>query len=266
MKNASSTLIHPTAVVAGDAILGDEVTIGPYCVIGPGVRIGDGTYLGPSCLVEGPSTIGPGNHFYGHVSVGTDPQDLKFDKSDDTFLEIGQGNRFREFVTINRGTMGGGTKTTIGNNNLFMTGVHIAHDCHVADNVIMANAATLAGHVDVFDHATVGAFTGVHQFCRVGPHAFVGGYSVVTMDAAPFLKTVGSRSEIKTYGVNSIGLERKGFSKEQIESLRHAYRLVFRKRIQLPEATELLREAGDLTPEVRELLDFCGSSKRGFIR
>lgn len=259
-----SARVHPTAIVSPDSIVGARVEIGPYCVVGARVEIGPDTVVGPSVLLEGPVQIGARNHFYGHAAVGTNPQDLKF-KGEETWLIIGDDNHFREFVTLNRGTATGNGVTRIGSRNLLMTGVHVAHDCVVGDRVIMANAATLAGHVTVADDSTVGAFTGVHQFCRVGVHAFIGGYSVITQDALPFMKTVGIRSEAKSYGINTIGLERKGFTPERLQALKAAHRTLFRKKLLLAEAVAQVRAAGEVTSDVEELLSFIESSDRGFI-
>lgn len=257
--------IHPTAVVDPAAELEPGVVVGPHAVIGPRVRIGRETYVGPGVLVEGPTVIGARNRFFGHAAIGTPPQDLKY-KGEETYLEIGDENLVREFVTINRGTAGGGGRTTIGNRNLLMTGVHVAHDCHVGSGTILANAATLAGHVIVGDGATVGAFCGVHQFCRVGRHAFIGGYSVITRDALPYVKTVGVRGEAKGFGINTVGLERKGFAPEAVAALKKAYRTLFLRRLKLADAIVRVREEGPLTPEVQELLEFIETSERGIIR
>jgi len=258
--------IHPQALISPRASIGEGVTVEAFAVIGDDVEIGADTCIGPYCLIEGPARIGCRNQLVGHSSVGTSPQDLKY-KGGPTTLEIGNDNVIREFVTINRGTETGLGRTVIGSNNLIMTGAHIAHDCIVGSNVIMANAATLAGHVLVEDHSNVGAFTGVHQFCRVGRYAFIGGYSVITRDALPFIKTVGSRGEGNIYGINSIGLERKGFSPEQIKALKAAYRVLFHsKGMTLKERIEILRQSGALTPEVEILVDFMETSERGFTR
>lgn len=261
----SSVSIHPTALVAPEAVLGDGVSIGPYSVIGPGVWIGGETTIGPHCVIEGDTRIGRNNRISGQSSIGSAPQDLKY-HGESTSLEIGDDNTIREFVTINRGTVGGRGKTSIGSHNLLMTGVHVAHDCLVGDQVIMANAATLAGHVDIGDYSTVGAFTGVHQFCRVGVHAFVGGYSVITRDALPFVKTVGDRNDAKTYDINAIGLERRGFSRERIDALKKAYRILVRKGLKVKEAVEQIRVEGLETDDVGILIGFVESSERGFIR
>ncbi|MCM2313554.1 MAG: acyl-ACP--UDP-N-acetylglucosamine O-acyltransferase [Thermoanaerobaculia bacterium] len=257
--------IHPTAIVDPTAIIGSDVEIGPYAVIEAGVEIGDGTEIGPHVRIMGPTKLGKRNRLTGNASFGTDPQDLKFG-GEKTRLEIGDDNLFREFVTVNRGTIGGGGVTTIGSNNLFMAYSHVAHDCHVGSSVIFANCGTLAGHVEVGDFATIGAFTAVHQFCRVGNHAFLGGDTIVTQDALPFVKTVGSRPA-KTYGINHIGLQRKGFSAESIEALRKAYKLLTRSKLLQQEALERIdAELGDI-PEVRYFSEFIKSaSKRGVVR
>ena len=266
MAGNNSPVIHPTALVSAAAVIGRGVTIEAYCVIGDEVVIGDGTFVGPHTRIEGPTTIGKNNRFIGQASIGTPPQDLKY-KGERTVLEIGDGNTVREFVTINRGTGEGLEKTVIGSNNLLMTGVHIAHDCIVGNHVIMANSATLAGHVLIEDHSNIGAFTPVHQFCRVGAHAFIGGCSVITRDALPFVKTVGARGEANIYGINTIGLERKGFSKERISALKVAYRTLFHsKSISMKERIARVREAGPLLPDVELLLDFTESSERGITR
>ena len=259
-----SSNIAETAVVSSEASLAPDVEIGPYAVIGPHVTIGAGTVVGPHMRIEGPTTIGERNRFFGQASVGTEPQDLKF-KGERTELRIGNDNVFREFVTVNRGTTGGGGVTTLGSNNFFMAYSHVAHDCHVGSNTIFANNATLAGHVEVGDFATVGAFSAVHQFCRVGDHAFIGGGSICTQDVLPFVKTVGNRPA-KTYGVNNIGLERKGFQKESIEALQRAYRILTRSKLPLQEALDRIEAELGLHPEVRYFVAFIRESKRGVIR
>jgi UDP-N-acetylglucosamine acyltransferase len=257
--------IHPTAVIDDSCTISPEAHIGPYCVIGPHTSIGAGSVLDSHVSVLGWTTIGERCRFYSHCSVGTDPQDLKF-KGEATYLKIGNDNVFREFVSLNRGTQGGHGITIIGNNNFLMAYSHIAHDCHVGDHCIMANAATLAGHVTVGDHSTVGAFSAVHQFCRVGPHAFIGGFSVITRDALPFIKTVGARNEAKIYGINTIGLQRKGFSEKCIGELKQVYRLAFRSKMNTGDALAIIRERSWSAPEVSTLIEFMESSERGFIR
>jgi UDP-N-acetylglucosamine acyltransferase len=265
MRAVPTIEIHPTAIVAPDAVIADGVTIGPYVVIQENVTIGANCFLGPHTVVQGPTIIGKNNKFYGYVAVGTDPQDLKYG-GEPTRLEIGDDNRIREFVTLNRGTEDGGGLSRIGSRNLLMTGVHVAHDCFVGNDVILANAATLAGHVEVGNSATVGAFCGVHQFCRVGVHAFIGGYSVLTRDVLPFVKTVGIRNTAKTYGINTIGLTRKGFSEDRVKALNSAYRTLFRKGVKLADAILEVRESSEMTPDVEILLGFVESSERGFVR
>jgi len=258
------TQIDSSAIVSSEAAVGRDVVIGPYSVIGPNVTIGAGTIIGPLTRIEGPVTIGERNHFFGQASIGTQPQDLKF-KGERTELTIGNDNVFREFITLNRGTIGGGAITTIGSNNFFMAYSHVAHDCHVGDGTIFANNATLAGHVEVGDFATIGAFSAVHQFCRVGDHAFIGGGSICTQDVLPFVKTVGNRPA-RTYGINHIGLERKGFSKEAIEALQRAYRILIRSKLRAEEALAKIEAELGFFAETQYLVDFVRSSKRGIIR
>jgi UDP-N-acetylglucosamine acyltransferase len=257
-------VIDSTAIISNDAVVAGDVTVGAYAIIGPSVTIGSGCVIGPYTRIEGPATIGERNQFYGHASIGSPPQDLKF-KGERTALTIGNENIFREFVTVNRGTAGGGGMTTIGSNNFFMAYAHVAHDCHIGNYTVFANNATLAGHVEVGDYAQIGAFSAVHQFCRVGEHAFIGGGTMCTQDVLPYAKTVAAR-ENKTYGINSIGLERKGFSKETIEALQRAYRILVRSKLKLDDA--LLQIENDLSnyPEARYLVEFVRGSQRGVIR
>ena len=257
-------MIDPTAVISSDAVLAPDVTVGAYAIVGPHVTIGAGTHVGPHVRIEGPTQIGERNQFVGHASVGTAPQDLKY-KGEKTELRVGNDNVFREFVTLNRGTVGGGGITTIGSHNFFMAYSHVAHDCHVGDTTIFANNATLAGHVEVGDFSTIGAFSAVHQFCRVGDHAFIGGGSICTQDVLPFVKTVGNRPA-KTYGVNNIGLERKGFTKETIEALQRAYRILTRSKMLLQDALAKIETELGFHAEVRYLVEFVRESKRGVIR
>lgn len=255
---------HPTAIVSEDAVIGPGVEIGPYAIIGAGVTVGADSKIGAHTRVEGPTKIGERNVFYGSASIGSPPQDLKY-RGERTELQIGNDNVFREFVTINRGTAGGGGLTTIESGNFFMAYSHVAHDCHVGSHTIFANNATLAGHVDVGDHSTIGAFSAVHQFCRVGDHAFVGGFTVVTQDALPFIKTVGDRPA-KTYGINTIGLQRKGFSPDTIDALDRAYRILIRSKLKLQDALQKIESDYGFIPETRYLVEFVRGSHRGFIR
>jgi UDP-N-acetylglucosamine acyltransferase len=234
--------------------------VGPFAVIGPGVEIGDGTEVGAGAQIQGPARIGRENRIFPQACIGFEPQDLKF-RGEEVFLEIGDRNQFREFTTVHRGTSKGGAVTRIGSDGLFMAYAHIAHDCQVGDRVIFANNATLAGHVEVHDDATISAFTAVHQFCRVGRHAYVGGFSVVTMDALPFVKTVGQKPAC--YGLNRIGLQRKGVEPESLRRLDEAVRILVRSRLNTAQALERLRAelAGD--PQVDYLIDFVETAKRG---
>jgi len=253
--------VDPSARVDPRAALGAGVKVGAYSVIGAGVRIGAGTIVDSHVVIDGDTAIGRGNHLYPFSSVGLAPQDLKYG-GEPTRLEIGDGNTVREFVTLHRGTTGGGGVTRIGSGNLFMAYAHVAHDCQVGSNTIFANGATLAGHVEVADYATIGAFSGVHQFCRVGIHAFLGGYTVATKDVLPYSKTVGNRARI--YGVNTIGLARRGFSPETIAAIRAAYRVLLQSRLNTSEAVARL-EAETLVPEVAELVRFIRTAQRGVI-
>ena len=257
-------MIDATAIVSPDATLAPDVTVGAYAVIGPHVSVGAGSVIGPHVRIEGPTQIGERNRFVGQASIGTEPQDLKF-RGERTELHIGNDNVFREFVTINRGTTGGGAITTIGSHNFFMAYAHVAHDCHIGEGTIFANNATLAGHVDVGDFSTIGAFSAVHQFCRVGDHAFIGGGSICTQDVLPFVKTVGNRPA-KTYGINTIGLERKGFTKETVEALQRAYRLLVRSKLRMQEAVDRIEAELGFHAEVRYFAEFVRESKRGVIR
>jgi UDP-N-acetylglucosamine acyltransferase len=256
--------IAETAVIHPDSSIAADVEIGAYAVIGQHVTVGAGTIVGPHVRIEGPTTIGERNRFVGQASIGSDPQDLKF-RGERTELRIGNENVFREFVTINRGTTGGGGITTIGNSNFFMAYAHVAHDCHVGSNTIFANNATLAGHVDVGDFSNIGAFSAVHQFCRVGDHAFIGGGSICTQDVLPFVKTVGNRPA-KTYGINTIGLQRKGFSAETIEALQRAYRILTRSKLPLATALEKIEADLGFVSEARYFAEFIRTAKRGIIR
>lgn len=254
-----------TAIVDSSCEISSDALIGPYCVIGPQTKIGAATVFGSHVTVHGWTAIGERCHFYSHCSVGTDPQDLKY-KGETTHLEIGNDNVFREFVTLNRGTQGGRGITKIGNHNFFMAYSHVAHDSLIGNYIIMANAATLAGHVTIGDHATVGAFSAVHQFCRAGPHAFIGGFSVITRDALPFVKTVGQRNQAKIYGINTMGLQRKGLAEQSIGELKQAYRILFRSKMNTSDALAKIKEQQWKSPEVSVLIEFIETSERGFIR
>jgi UDP-N-acetylglucosamine acyltransferase len=260
---AEGSRIDPRAVVEPGATIGRDVEIGPYCVLGPEVRIGDRCRLESHVCVQGHTELGEDNVVSPMVSLGGPPQDVKY-RGEPTRLVIGRGNRIREFVTMNRGTPGGGGVTRVGDGSLFMAYAHVAHDCTVGHNTIFGNAATLAGHVEVGDEANVGAYSGVHQFCRVARHAFIGGYSVVTQDALPWVLTVGNRA--KAYGLNTVGLKRRGYPRETIEALKRCYSLLFRSKLRLEEALDRVEAELGQVEEVRYFVDFVRSSKRGVCR
>jgi UDP-N-acetylglucosamine acyltransferase len=260
---AGGAVVHPTAVVQSGARIGAGTVIGPYCAIGPEVVIGERCRIGASVVIDGWTEIGNDTQVFPMASIGLVPQDLKY-KGERTRLTIGSRNTFREFVTVNRGTLGGGGLTSIGDGNLFMAYVHVAHDCHVGNATIFGNGATLGGHVTVDDFATVSAYSGVHPFCRVGRHAYVGGYSVVTKDALPFAKSVGNRARI--YGLNTIGLVRRGFTPDTIEQLKRAYRYLVQSKLNATRALLKIERDPTLTsPEVQYLVDFIRGSHRGVI-
>jgi len=255
--------IHPTARVDPGATVAADAVVGPFCVVGADVRIGAGTVLHAHVVVEGPTVLGEQNRLFPFSCVGMEPQDLKY-HGERTTLEIGDRNMIRENVTVHRGTTGGGGVTRLGSDNMLMAGTHVAHDCHVGSRVIFANAATLAGHVTVEDGATIGAFSGVHQFCRVGRQAYIGGYSVLTQDAAPYVLTVGNRA--RAYGINVVVLERRGVPAATIQALKQAYRLLFRGRLSQEEALGRVRSEMGEIEEVRTLADFIAGSERGVTR
>lgn len=255
-----SGYVHPMAQVDPGAVLGEGVKVGPFAVIGDGVEIGEGTEVGAGAQIYGPTKIGVKNRIFPNACIGFEPQDLKY-QGEEVWLEIGDRNQFRECCTIHRGTSKGGGVTRIGSDNLFMAYTHVAHDCQVGSRTIFANNATLAGHVEVHDDASISAFTSVHQFCRVGRHAYVGGYSVVTMDALPFAKTVGLKPAF--YGLNSIGLKRKGFSPESIKRLDQALRLLVRSGLNTAQALEKIRAELSGDEAVDYLVDFVETAKRG---
>lgn len=257
------TNIHPTAIVGEGAVIGDDCHIGPFCTIGDAVTLGDGVRLDSHVVVDGTTSIGDGTRVYPFVSIGLAPQDLKY-AGEPTRTEIGKRNHIREFVTIHRGTVGGGGITRIGDDNLLMAQAHVAHDCQVGSSVIMANAATLAGHVEIDDRASVGAYSGVHQFCRVGVEAFIGGYSVVVKDALPYAIIQGNHA--KCYGLNRVGAKRRGYPKETIEKLNHAFRLLLSAKMNTTQALEKIREDISGCKEVDLLVDFIENSKRGVVK
>lgn len=255
--------IHPSAIIHSEAKLAKDVSVGPYTVIGSGVQVGSGTEIGAHVVLEGPTTIGRNCKIFPFASIGQVPQDLKFhgERSD---LIIGDENVFREFVTFHRGTTGGGGRTVVGNHNFFLAYTHVAHDCKIGNHVLMANAATLAGHVTVEDYTQVGAFSGIHQFCRVGKYGFIGGYSVITKDVLPYSKTVGNRA--KCYGPNFIGLRRKEFSSDAIHQIHHAFRLLIQSKLNTRQALEAIEKEITGSEPVSYLVDFIHHSVRGIIK
>ena len=256
--------IHPTALVDAGARVDETAEIGPYCIIGPEVEIGARTRLMANLYIEGPTWIGDDNVFYPFSTVGVASQDLKY-KGERAETRIGHRNRIREFVTIHRGTQGGGLVTSIGDDNLLMAYVHIAHDARVGSHCILGNAVTLAGHVTIEDWADVSAFSGVHQFCRIGAHSFVGGYSVLTQDILPYSLNVSPR-ETKVFGANKIGLERRGYPAAPIDQLHKLFRILTKAGLNTSQALERIREEIPSTPEVEQVIAFIQSSPRGFVK
>jgi UDP-N-acetylglucosamine acyltransferase len=256
------TKIHPSSVIDPSAILHPDVEVGPFCHIGPQVEIGCGTRLIGHISIAGPTRIGEGNVFYPYCSIGQRSQDLKY-TSEPTFLEIGNNNSFREFCTVNRGTLPG-TKTLIGHHGNFLAYSHIAHDCTVGDHVIFSNNGTIAGHVTVEDHVIIGGLSGVHQFCRLGQHSIVGGCTKIVQDVPPYMIADGNPAEVR--GINQVGLERRGFVAEDTRALREAYRLLYRSNLNVKQACEKIQTDFSGPDVIARLLAFVESSQRGIIR
>ncbi|MEW6381597.1 MAG: acyl-ACP--UDP-N-acetylglucosamine O-acyltransferase [bacterium] len=254
--------IHKTAIVHPNAQIEENVTIGPYCIVGEHVIIHSGTVLEAQVFLDGWTEIGKNCHVFPFAALGTPPQDLKF-QGEKSELKIGQGTVIREAVTAHRGTSGGGGVTSIGENCLIMAYAHVAHDCHVGSHVILANGIAMAGHVTIEDYASIGGLTAIHQFTRVGSHAYVGGASAVSKDVPPYGMAAGNRTRL--YGVNSIGLQRKGFSSEAIENIKKAYRLLLSSHLNVSQAIAQIEAEID-TPEVRYLVDFVKNSDRGICK
>ncbi len=255
--------IKSTSKVSKEAIIHDGVEIGPYCVIGEDVEIREGTYIGPYTMINGPTVIGKGCRFEGYVSAGGPPQDLKY-KGEKTRLEIGDSNLFREFVTLNRGTTGGGGITRIGDGNLLMAYCHVAHDCQLGSNIVMGNLATLGGHVHIEDRVIIGGMSAIHQFTKIGAYTIMGGGTLVGMDVVPYAKVQGNRA--KMYGINTIGLKRNGFPEEAIESISKAYRLIFKMGLKLKDAVAKIEMEFAGIPEVMRIVGFIKVSERGIAR
>jgi UDP-N-acetylglucosamine acyltransferase len=256
--------IHSTAILDPAAKIHSSCKIGPYCTVGANVELGEACELISHVVVEGPTKIGVRNRFFPFSSIGLAPQDMSYN-NEPTRLEIGDDNTVREFVTINRGTPKGGGLTRIGSHTLIMAYTHVAHDCAIGDNVIMANAATLAGHVTVEEWAVVGAFSAVHQYGRVGAHAYIGGGTIITRDVLPFSKTVAAR-DARAYGVNAIGLERRGFTKDRIGKINHAYKVLLTSKLNTTQALEKLKSEQDRGEDVEMLIRFIEASERGVIK
>jgi UDP-N-acetylglucosamine acyltransferase len=254
--------IHPTAVIDPEAQIAPDVIIGPYCVVGREVTIGAGCWLQNQVTICGPVKIGTGNRFHSFCSIGQQTQDLKY-AGEPTYLEIGNDNCFREFVTVNRATAIGAV-TRVGHRGNFLAYSHIAHDCVVEDDVIFSNNGTLAGHVLVQSHAIIGGLTAIHQFCRIGKHAITGGCSKIVQDVPPFLIADGNPAEVR--GVNVVGLERRGIPPETIRVLKESYRILYRAKLNTKQAVEELRKNFDEIVEARELIEFIEKSERGIIR
>lgn len=255
--------IHPTAVISPEAIIGEDVEIGPYSVIGPSITIGKGTIIGPHVVIESHTDIGENCRFSQFCSIGGIPQDLKYN-GEETRVVIGNNNIIKEYVTISRATAHGTGVTLIGNNCMIMAYCHVAHDCRLGDNVIMSNASNLAGHVHVDDFGIISGMSGVHQFTRIGAHAFIGGASAVDKDVPPYVLAAGNHA--KPYGLNVIGLKRRGFSDETLELLKDAYRIVFRSSLLLTQAVEKIEKELKPVPEIKVFLEFIRKSERGICR
>jgi UDP-N-acetylglucosamine acyltransferase len=256
-------IIHPTAQVAAEAELGEGVSVGAYAMIGPGVVIGPGTRIGPHAVVEGPTRLGADNQVFPFASVGSAPQDKKY-KGEPTRLEVGDRNVIREYVTLNRGTTKDEGVTRIGDDNLFMAYAHVAHDCRVGSHCVLANNATLGGHVHLGDWVIMGGFSGVHQFCKVGAHAFIANNAAVTRDVPPYVMAVGQPAG--AHSVNAEGLKRRGFTPEQIRNLRNAFRLLYRSGLKLADAAAQLAALAQEQPEVRAIVEFLPRSTRSIVR
>jgi len=256
-------LIHPQAIVDPSARLADDVKVGPFSVIGADVEIGAGSVIASHVVIDGPTRIGRDNKIYSFASVGGDPQDKKY-AGEATRLEIGDGNVIREYCTISRGTTQDASLTRIGDDNWIMAYVHIAHDCNVGSHTILANSATLAGHVTLEDNVILGGFTLVHQFCKIGEHSFTAMNSVISKDVPPYLMVSGHMA--KPHGLNTEGLKRRGFDRETLAALRRAYKAIYRSGLTLEQASEKLAEMAQDSTEIGQMLAFIGASGRGIIR
>ena len=261
---SAPTAIHPSAVVDPGAMLGEGVRIGPFAYVGPEVEIGDGTVIGPHCTITGPTRIGRDNHFVGHAAIGGDPQDKKY-KGERVELVVGDSNQVREFVTVNRGTGAGGGITRIGSDNMLLAYTHVAHDCIVGNHCVFSNNSTLAGHVTIEDWVIMSGFAGVHQFCRVGAHAFIGMGVLLSGDVPPFTMVAGDAAG-RPRGINSEGLKRRGFDADRIAAIKRAYRALYMSGRPLAEARTQLAESAGESGDVRLMLEFIERSARGLLR
>lgn len=256
--------IHPQATVAASAKLGKGARVGAFTVVGENVELGDGCVLLEHAVVQGPSRFGKNNVFHPFCVIGGDPQDYTF-RGERVELVAGDGNIFREYVTVSRGTKRGGGRTCLGNNNFFLAYSHVGHDCQIGSNTLFVNGATLAGHVTVEDFVTVGAFCPVHQFCHIGRYAYIGASTVITQDVPPFSKVVTER-ETKSFGINAVGLERKGFSSERLLALKRAYRLLLRSKLNTSQALDEMKKTLSDSADVRELIQFIETAERGIVK
>jgi len=256
--------IHPLASVAAGAKLGNGVRVGAYAVVGEEVELGEGCAVHAHAVVQGPSQFGKNNVFHAFCVIGGDPQDYTF-RSERAELAAGDGNIFREYVTISRGTQKGGGKTCLGSDNFFLAYSHVGHDCRVGSHTLFVNGATLAGHVTVEDFATIGAFCPVHQFCRIGRYAYIGASTVITQDVPPFSRVVTER-ETKSFGINTIGLERRGFSPERLDALKRAYHLLLRSKLNTSQAVAEMKRTLGGSSDVEELVQFIESAERGIVK
>ncbi len=263
MKSAS-TNIHPTAMVDPRAKVPASCKVGPYCVIGAGVELGERCRLGSHVAIEGPTKIGDDNAFFSFCAIGMAPQDITY-RGEPTRLEIGSHNEIREFVTINRGTVKGGGLTKVGSHLLIMAYTHIGHDCLIEDHAMLVNGATLGGHVTVEEWAVVGSLCPVHQFVRIGAHSYIGGGTVITQNVLPFSMTSAAR-DTHAYGMNKVGLERRGFSKERIAKIHHAYKILLTSKMNTSQALEKLKSEPDRGEDVDMLVRFIEASERGVIK
>jgi UDP-N-acetylglucosamine acyltransferase len=256
-------VIDPRAVISPKAELAPDVTVGAYSIIGPDVVLGPGTVVGPHVVINGPTRMGTGNRVFQFASIGDAPQDKKY-AGEPTRLEIGDRNVFRESCTINRGTTHDKGVTTVGSDNLFMAYSHVAHDCIVGSNLVFANGATLGGHVEIGDWVTLGGLCAIHQFCKIGSHAFIAGGAIVTRDVPNYVMVAGNPAEPST--INAVGLKRRGFTEDQIRNIRNAFRILYRSDLLLADAVAKLTELGQTQPEVAAFVEFIGKSERSLIR